>query len=643
MESLHLFQCLSFFSWAALTYTSHFYAKQYLSSSHASQTRDRVIFLTTVQLGCGSILYLILKMRKKAAGVSVLDYRVVLLGGCHSYGMLMTNSSMAYTTASLTHLVKMTEPFFTTIIMVIMGRLQLSCKIIVIMILILLTAVGSEPITDANSSLVGLLFALISNLCYAMRNTGTKYLFPEESSKSVTTLDGFAALSVGGLLSLIPAWIFSCSLGHHNYSSLLSDNNFFIFISSISHALYNIISLTIILLFFNPVQHALLNVGKRTSLVLVFYIFSQRFFAPLNFLSAVLCLIISLASVQSLSVKKQDGAPNKTEDASKCPNLLLSGLSILILSISLSILSWVVTRHHPHKAIWQDKHSTARENWLECIDDIQESIMSKLSDVLNSPENLSNPTPLLLIDPAYGGNVGDNLIAYGEVVLMERMGYLNHTECNIGQSQGLSVDCDNFTHVPDGGLAWWHGGGNWGDLWSRDDLTLRRMRSFIQLAKKGKTVIGMPQSFHYLNKMYETQDADEWMEAVAAEYEEEQSRTRMILTWRQQDSYERASTLYPLVDNRLVPDAAFMIGPLKESFSWSLGHSQVDILFLLRNDKESLHTETRNIDKLRQILDSQQETMGLSFHLVDWWDRGRFFNQTSDQQGPEFKFKVRKF
>ena len=153
----------------------------------------------------------------------------------------------------------------------------------------------------------------------------------------------------------------------------------------------------------------------------------------------------------------------------------------------------------------------------------------------------------------------------------------------------------------------------------------------------------MPQSFHYLNKMYETQDATEWMEAVAAEYEEEQSRTRMILTWRQQDSYERASTLYPLVDNRLVPDAAFMIGPLKESFSWSLGHSQVDILFLLRNDKESLHTETRNIDKLRQILDSQQETMGLSFHLVDWWDRGRFFNQTSDQLGPEFKFKVRKF
>ena len=85
---------------------------------------------------------------------------------------------------------------------------------------------------------------------------------------------------------------------------------------------------------------------------------------------------------------------------------------------------------------------------------------------------VNNP-PLLLIDPAYSFNVGDSLIVYGELVLMERLGYSNHTECNIGQSQGLSRNCDNFTHLPDGGMAWWHGGGNWGDLWSRVGLQLR--------------------------------------------------------------------------------------------------------------------------------------------------------------------------
>merc|ERR1719206_548906 len=539
---------------------------------------------------------------KKPVGVPVLDYRIVLLGGCHSYGMLMTNSSMAQTTASLTHLVKMSEPFFTTIIMAVMGRLQFNCKIILIMIIILITAIGSEPISEAHSSTVGIFFALISNLCYALRNTGTKYFFSEDSSKSATTLDGFAALSVGGLLSLLPLWVFSYSLVYDNYFPLLSDKNsdlrFFLFISSISHALYNIISLTIILLFFNPVQHAMLNVGKRTSIVLVFYIFSQRHFTALNFVSAVCCLIISVVSVQALSVKKQSGTSDKSEDTISHKHL---GLSIFILCLSLGSLSWVVTRHKattntdiwqlPIQDIWQGPISNAKQNWLQCIDDIQESIMRRLSDVLTNHEILNHPSPLLLIDPAYGGNVGDNLIAYGEVVLMERMGYLNHTECNVIQSQGLSKSCANYTDVADGGLAWWHGGGNWGDLWSREGLTLKRMRSFIQLAKKGKTVMGMPQSFHYVNKKYEAEDATEWMKTIAAEYKEEQSKTKMILTWRQNDSYEIASSLYPLVDNRLV-------------------------------------------------LDSDQETMGLSFDMVDWWDRGRFFNKTSDQPGPDFKYKV---
>ena len=85
---------------------------------------------------------------------------------------------------------------------------------------------------------------------------------------------------------------------------------------------------------------------------------------------------------------------------------------------------------------------------------------------------VNNP-PLLLIDPAYSFNVGDSLIVYGELVLMERLGYSNHTECNIFQSQGFSRNCENFTHLPDGGMAWWHGGGNWGDLWARVGLQLR--------------------------------------------------------------------------------------------------------------------------------------------------------------------------
>ena len=223
---------------------------------------------------------------------------------------------------------------------------------------------------------------------------------------------------------------------------------------------------------------------------------------------------------------------------------------------------------------------------------------------------------------------------------MERMGFLNHTECHIIQSQGLSKKCDNFTHVPDGGLAWWHGGGNWGDLWDRKSLTLRRMRSFIQLVKKGKTVIGMPQSFHYQNKMNETGDAAEWMEAIAAEYDSVESKAKMVLTWRQTKSFEQTASLYPLLDNRLVPDVAFMIGPLEETDTWSLKKEKVQLILHLRNDKESRHMGKRNVDKLRQIIDSNNDTKGLSFEMVDWWDRDRFFNKTNDEPGPKLQYKV---
>ena len=85
----------------------------------------------------------------------------------------------------------------------------------------------------------------------------------------------------------------------------------------------------------------------------------------------------------------------------------------------------------------------------------------------------ANSPASLLVDPAYHGNIGDNLIAYGELVLMERLGFTNHTECNVKQSQRRSRSCNNFSHIDNGGLAWWHGGGNWGDIYSWEELNLR--------------------------------------------------------------------------------------------------------------------------------------------------------------------------
>ena len=44
-----------------------------------------------------------------------------------------------------------------------------------VLVLVLLSALGSEPLSHAQASLAGILLALGSNLCYAVRNVGTKY------------------------------------------------------------------------------------------------------------------------------------------------------------------------------------------------------------------------------------------------------------------------------------------------------------------------------------------------------------------------------------------------------------------------------------------------------------------------------------
>ena len=76
------------------------------------------------------------------------------------------------------------------------------------------------------------------------------------------------------------------------------------------------------------------------------------------------------------------------------------------------------------------------------------------------------------------------------------------------------------------------------------------METFIQLVLKGKTVVSMPQSLHYNNKDYERTDAENWMARVKEEVGEEVAREKMILTWRQQNSFINGQKLYPLLDNR---------------------------------------------------------------------------------------------
>ena len=171
------------------------------------------------------------------------------------------------------------------------------------------------------------------------------------------------------------------------------------------------------------------------------------------------------------------------------------------------------------------------------------------------------------------------------------------------------------------------------------------MTSFVNLMNKGKTIIGMPQSLNYsfACKNCEVPNAKTWMDDLSAEADEDELREKITLTWRQDNSFESGSSLYPLVDNRLVPDVAFMVGPLEETKVWTKPNKNVDFLFLLRNDIESVHKSKRNKQVIEGIINDNVNTQGFSFDLVDWEDRARFYQPLQNESMElQFKYKVKK-
>ena len=120
--------------------------------------------------------------------------------------------------------------------------------------------------------------------------------------KGKLNVGDFGLLSAVGLLILSLPTVFLLCVRSDDvlqmfYAVLSLDNlhHALLISSGVFHAIYNIISMTIILTMFSPIQHALLNVAKRVTVVLGFFIVTfstASSVSPLNVLSAVSCITI---------------------------------------------------------------------------------------------------------------------------------------------------------------------------------------------------------------------------------------------------------------------------------------------------------------------------------------------------------------
>lgn len=68
-----------------------------------------------------------------------------------------------------------------------------------------------------------------------------------------------------------------------------------------------------------------------------------------------------------------------------------------------------------------------------------------------------------------------------------------------------------------------------------------------------------------------------------------------------------------------MPDIAFIIGPLKEYAQMFKEVEKVDILYILRSDKEGYYSKKRTDKYLQELL--ERENLQLTFKSLDWFDR----------------------
>lgn len=340
---------------------------------------------------------------------------------------------------------------------------------------------------------------------------------------------------------------------------------------------------------------------------------------------------------------------------------------------------------------------------------------------------------VLLVDPAYHENIGDHMITLGEHELLRRLGWTAevdkyqqrqkgstddettattqeassfnnavYQECHYLQAAEYVPRCDNIFRQGNAGqsvvkqelqtemkLALWHGGGNWGDLWSQIQ-TLRIGQSFrALLAHNFSIVVGMPQSLFYHHPESERFDSRLLkrelrvgstilqQQQLGDSHNDDSTQnfsSSVVLSWREYESFHKAQQLYPYVTNLLVPDIAFQLGPYRipqnDSDSASR-HKEVDFLFLLRqdhestiladllvapenedddnevdgendSDKEQQHQQKQNskeqqnatqilLGAVSSAMQGVAKNKSYSYRLVDWPDRLRLFSSENTQ------------
>ncbi|XP_059159893.1 uncharacterized protein LOC131943696 [Physella acuta] len=614
-----LFWLFWFLVWTLTSFTSHYCGKMFIQNSQLMEAAGWTfaVCLTIVQ---------------SSAFVAAMKIQVSghwLILGSHILSTLMTNLSMAATQASSTFTIKMLEP----VVMLVVSRSQISTQKLISIPVIFIGAFLFTGILMARSGdLTGIIFAFLSNIFLAVRNTQLKRhntkikLKHSKCPPQITTL-----ASVAGVCLLAGLSVFNV------FSNLRANLIFLVLGSAACHVTYTSVSTEILKRMSDTVSHSVANIAKRLLIVLFMYATGQRQAGAMNGLGLVVCTVGLLACFREDSKHRappeQDAEGHTTADSSEPRKLVLFSMwSIAILIIAIvnnektagtpsvkkipvwpdvttletpsrlvdynvtshvtsdqhqreitlpEFLSWNLTEH-PYETNLLASRLTKHE---DIVSEAQRVLMNILSELTRGADHV------MLMEIAVYENKGDPAISAGEVFLLKKLNktiiyYCSTFECT-DNNLDKAVNISNM-YPPHKLVIFMQGGGNIA-MYPAVDLI---RRSVIQRFSKFRMVV-FSQSVYYHFK-----------EDILRCQKIYSNVTNLTMLIRDKQSYGLAKSYFKGVQIILAPDMAFGIGVVKRTFAPAF-----DILWLRRQDDEAKH-----------YIKSFQRSLGnVTIHVADWW------------------------
>lgn len=240
---------------------------------------EAMTFVTLVQMVCGVVMAMVLKMFVPGGTDIVTLLKgglssafIFALGTLHGFGSLATNMGFMFGSASFVQIIKLFEPWeMLTIDCVVkhwLGKpLQLSLGVVLSMAMIILSAVSLLVDKMNGGQLIGAVFAVSSGLMITSRIVFQKtFRLTEAKTGFAHSLDEYLLMTFNALLALFAAFLWQFTVSRTAANGVFVDIGDVIKLFRVElilfHPLYNLFSL-LTLTFVASITHSLLNVSKR--------------------------------------------------------------------------------------------------------------------------------------------------------------------------------------------------------------------------------------------------------------------------------------------------------------------------------------------------------------------------------------------